>query len=248
LESTQLGQTISGAPVLIGIAIPFLVAFSINPRNHWWALIPAWVMFSLTLVILFEDRVDSYIISAFVLYSIALPFLVVYLLDRSRHWALILFAALSVVGLIPLIENFVGGAVVGLIPMFLFALAFFVVYFWSRSNWWALIPAGVFASIELVVLLNYSSYPLFRKNSFNPLGTAVLLGGFGLTFGVLWLLRSSHPTEWTKYPALVLFAVAVMAFFIGTNFQFFWPVILIAAGIIILLFSFLKRSSSTVKK
>ncbi len=241
LEGTQLGRILSGAPVLISIAIPFLVVFALEPRKNWWALILAWVMFAISLVVLFADKVDG-LIGTFVLYSIALPFLVVYLIDHSQRWALIPFAALSVIGLIPLLENFMGGRSLGLVTMFLFAIPFFVVYFWTKNNWWALIPAGVFTSIGLVVLLDYANIPISRGVGFNPVGTALLLCGFGLTFGALWLRRAAQPTEWAKYPALGLFAASALALLVGENLYLFWPVVLIAAGVIILLFGFFRRS------
>jgi hypothetical protein len=248
LEGTQLGQALSGAPVLIGIAIPFLVVFTFDTKKNWWALIPAWVMVAISCVVLFEDRVEGNLIGTFVLYSIALPFLVVYLHDRDHRWALIPFAALGVVGLTTLLENVMGGEVLGLVVMFLFAIPFFVVYFWSKNNWWALIPAGVFTNIGLMMLLEFTPVSISREGGFNPVGTALLLGGFGFTFGTLWLRRASQPTDWAKYPALGLFAAAVMAFLMGENIQFFWPVILIAGGVIILLVGLLRRATPKIEK
>jgi hypothetical protein len=138
--------------------------------------------------------------------------------------------------------------VIGLVTMFLFAIPFFVVYFWSKNNWWALIPAGVFTSIGLVVLVTLSSVLNSQRSGFNPLGTALLMLGFGLTFGVLWLLRNSQPTEWAKYPALGLFAVSALALLIGENMQLFWPVILIVSGGIILILGFIRKPATIVEK
>ena len=243
LEGTQLGDVLTGAPVLIGIAIPFGVVFLLDKKKNWWALIPAWVMAAIALVVLLEDQVDGNLIGAFVLYSIALPFLGVYLIDRTRRWALIPFASLGVIGLIPLLENVMGGEALGLAVMFLFAIPFFVVYFWSKANWWALIPAGVFTSIGLVVLLTNSRLPIFQGYGLNPAGTALLLSGFGITFGALWLRRAVQPTDWAKYPALGLFAAAVLSLIVGEKTQSIWPIILIITGAIILFASFLKKPS-----
>lgn len=241
LTGTSLGRTLSGAPVLLAVAIPFLVAFLFEPKKGWWALIPAWVMICLTLVVFFERRVSGNLIGAFFLYSIALPFLVVYLLDRTRRWALIPFASMAVLGTIPLLEGFVSGQAMGLVVMLLFSVPFFVVYLWSKSNWWALIPAGVFASIALVVL-----YSLFFKSfgtmrGFDPIGTALLLTGIGLTFGALWLRRATQPTEWAKVPALVLFALAALSVIFGSNSGFIGPVALIVVGAVILLSGLFKK-------
>lgn len=248
LEDTQLGQTLSGAPVLLAIAIPFLVAFAFGPRRNWWALIPAWVMIVISIIVLLEDRINGNIIGTLVLYSIALPFLVVYLLDRNHRWALIPFAALSIVGLIPLLEYVVGGQILGLVVMFLFAIPFYIIYLWTKDNWWALIPAGVFTSIGLVVLLDYLPFQSYQEDGYNRLGSALLLAGVGLTFGVLWLRRASQPTEWAKYPALGLFTVSGLTLLVGENLQFFWPVVLIAAGGLILILGLLRKPTLEVKK
>jgi hypothetical protein len=247
LSGTPLGDFISGAPIMLAVAIPFLVVFSFEPRKNWWALIPAWVMVCISLIILFEDRISGNFVGTFVLYSIALPFLVVYLMNRQHRWALIPFAALSVIGIIPLLEDFVDGEAMGVFVMFLFAIPFFVVYFWSKNNWWALIPAGVFASIALVVLYSMFLQGVQNRNGVDPLGTALLLTGIGLTFGGLWLRRAVHPTEWAKVPALLLLVLAMLTLVLGANFSLFWPVVLIAGGVIILLLGVLKKPVVDVK-
>ena len=297
LDGTALGSALDGAPVLAGIALPFIVVFLLDAKKHWWALIPAWVMSTITFVVLFEQQMGDDLVGAFVLFSIALPFLVVfflntqknwwavipacvmgatalavllegylgdnlmgavvlfgiavpflcvYLLDRTRQWALIPFAAMSVIGLIPLMVGIFNDDMLGFVIMFLFAAAFFVVYFWSKTNWWALIPAGIFTTIGLTVLLDYLSVPLFGISAygFNNGGTAFLLGGFAATFGVLWLLRAQHPTEWAKYPALSLLVLAVLTLMFGGINQLIGPLFLIATGVFILLLSALRKRKS----
>lgn len=246
LSGTPLGEAINGAPVLLAITLPFLMAFLLEPRKAWWALIPAWVMLSLTLVILFKNSFSGNFIGAFVLYSIALPFLVVYLINRQHRWALIPFAILSVVGFIPLLGDLVSGETMGVIVMLLFSIPFFVVYFWSKTNWWALIPAGVFASVALVVLYSMFLQGVQYHNGFDPIGTALLLTGIGLTFGALWLRRAQQPTQWAKYPALALFGFAMLSLVLGQNLQLFWPVGLIAFGALILVLGLTRKSAAPV--
>ena len=297
LDGTALGRALDGVPVLAGIALPFIVVFLLDAKKNWWALIPAWVMSTITFVVLFENRMGDDLVGAFVLFSIALPFLVVfflntqknwwavipacvmgatalavllegylgdnlmgavvlfgiavpflcvYLLDRTRQWALIPFAAMSVIGLIPLMVGIFNDDMLGFLIMFLFAAAFFVVYFWSKTNWWALIPAGVFTSIGLTVLLDTLHFPLFSMatSGFNNAGSAFLLTGFAATFGVLWLLRAQHPSEWAKYPALSLLALAALTLMFGGINQLVGPLFLIATGVVILLLSVLKKRRS----
>lgn len=244
-ENTTLGRSLSGAPVLIAIAVPFLAAFLQETKKNWWALIPAWVMAVISVIVLFEDRIDGNITGTLVLYSIALPFLVVYLWNREQRWALIPFAVLSVVGLIPLLETMVGGETLGMLVMFLFAIPFYVVYFWTRKQWWALIPAGVFTSIGLVVL--YATTQAGSLHGFDPLGSALILAGIGATFGVLWLLRAAHLTDWAKYPALAMFALAGLMLVADENFETYWPAILIAAGVVTLGLGLIRKPANPEK-
>ena len=163
----------------------------------------------------------------------------VYLTNRTRRWALIPTAILALIGIIPLLSAFVGGDWMGAAVMFLFAVPFFIVYFRWKENWWALIPAGVFASIGLVVILGM----LVPKNQpvFESVLNGLLLLGFGLTFGALWLLRATRPTAWAIYPAIGLLVAAVPAFFFGGNDTLFWPIAVLAVGIVLVVYSFLRK-------
>ncbi len=227
LEGTALGRALSGAPILAGVALPFFVAYAGDPRTRQWALIPAWVLTVLSVIVLVERYVSGNLIGAVVLYSIALPFLVVYLQDRSHRWALIPFAVLSVVGTIPLLEMFISGDLFSVLVVLLLATPFYVVFFWSRENWWALIPAGVFTSIALPLAAEAITGISFPAE--------ILLGGMGLTFGLLWLLRSDQPTDWAKFPAFGLFTAAAAVFFAENRADIIGPLMLVAAGVIILL-------------
>jgi hypothetical protein len=222
---------------LFAIAAPFLVVYLLD-RSRWWALIPAWVMFVLGTITLLSDHVDGNLVGALFLYAVALPFLLVYLRDRARRWALIPAVAIALVGTIPLLSSIAGGDWMGVLVMLLFSAAFFFVYFRWQENWWALIPAGVFASIGLVVIL---SMVIPQTSFIEGILNGALLLGLGLTFGGLWLLRGSRPTAWARYPAIGLFITAAVAFISGGNSALFWAAILLAAGIVLVGYSFLRK-------
>jgi hypothetical protein len=237
-EIGNLGS-VTGTPILFSIAVPFIVAYLFDRKKNLWALIPAWVMSVISLITLLADRVNGNWIGTLVLYSIGLPFLVVYLMDRKNWWALIPAGVMAVVGTFPLLGTVLTGVYMDIAVMLLFAIPFLVVFFWSKNNWWALIPAGVFMSIALLITL--LKLRVVAENDQSGIPSAIIMAGIGLTFGILWLLRNIRPTSWAKYPARVLFAAAILAFFTGDRFKLFWPMVLIIVGVVMLSSYFLRK-------
>ncbi len=107
------GETIA-TYVLSAIALPFLVVYV--RKREWWALIPAYVLLVVGgMVWLIGARIlTDLLIPAYVLFAIALPFLLVYARNPSEWWSLIPGGILSTIGLIFLIAEssaqFVGPA------------------------------------------------------------------------------------------------------------------------------------------
>ena len=238
LTADMVEGNLVGALFLYAVAAPFLVVFLWN-HSRRWALIPAWVMFILGTITLLSEHVNGDLIGALFLYAVALPFLVVYLTDRTRRWAFIPAFAIALVGTILLLSSIVGGDWMGAAVMLLFSMPFFFVYFRWPEHWWALIPAGVFASIGVVAILGM----LVPQNQpiFDGILNGVLLLGIGLTFGALWLLRGTRPTAWARYPAISLLIAAVLAFFFGGISNLFWAAALLVAGIVLVVYSFLRK-------
>ena len=238
LTADLVNGNLVGALFLYAVAVPFLAVYLGN-RSRRWALIPAWVTFILGTITLLSGHVDGNLIGALVLYAVALPFLVVYLSDRTKRWALIPALATALVGTIPLLSSVAAGDWMGAAVMLLFSAPFFFVYFRWPEHWWALIPAGVIASIGLVVILGMlvpQEQPIF-----DGLLNGLLLLGLGLTFGALWLLRGARPTAWARYPAIGLFIAALVACFSGGNSNRFWAAALLVAGIVLVVYSFLRK-------
>lgn len=126
-------------------------------RSDQASLIPAYVMWAIALLVALVtlNILQDEAIAAYVLAVIALPFLRVFLRDRSQWWALIPAYVLLVVGLM---VGLIGLGVLNdlLIPayvMFSIAIPFFVVYARNSKLWWALIPAGIMAVIGLSFLI-----------------------------------------------------------------------------------------------
>jgi len=143
------------AYVLTAVAVPFIIVF-LRDRRQWWALIPAYVMLVVAAIVFFAEGrgFPDYLVGTFVLFSIGLPFLAVFLRDRAHGWALIPAYVMFSIGLIiPLAELNLDGNYVAAYVMFAIALPFWVVYARDRTQWWALIPGGIMVAIGGSLLL-----------------------------------------------------------------------------------------------
>ncbi|UCH58592.1 MAG: hypothetical protein JSV61_10260 [Anaerolineales bacterium] len=108
------------APVLLGIAAPFLVVYSFDRQKNAWALIPAAIIVAITLIAALSDLVQGEWMGMLVLMLIALIFLGAYLRNRANGWALIVFGVLAVISLIPPLST--GQAGMSIIVPMLFIL------------------------------------------------------------------------------------------------------------------------------
>jgi hypothetical protein len=124
-------------------------------------------------------------IACYVLLSIALPFLALFLRDRARAWALIpAYPLLFIVGLIGLAEwGHVGDDLLSAYLLFAIALPFFLIYARDRRRRWALIPGGFLAALGLS-FATWLSWPSVRASLVAGDGVGLGLG----TFAALALL------------------------------------------------------------
>ena len=181
----DFGMFLFGVPAAL-----FLLVF-ISDRRQWWALIPGSILTGLTLLVFNSDNrlmTDQQAASLF-LFSVAVPFLLIYVFDRRQWWALIPGGVVTVIAFMPAIagSNLSGESVGG---MFFLGLA------------------AVFALVRLVTLgdprMAWAWWP------------AAILGGFGAFIMLMGTVAS----------------------------QFFWPVVLIGLGLLILARGYLPRSHS----
>jgi len=74
------------------------------------------------------------------MFSVGLPFLVVYAIKRSSFWwALIPGGIMTVLAVIPILTTGVSGEIFGTFVMCVIALPFWAVYLANRRNWWPLV-------------------------------------------------------------------------------------------------------------
>ena len=228
-----------GSLILIAVAIPFLVAFLLNVRGNWWALIPSFSCLVVAAIIFLAEQVPGEWIGALVMFAVGLPFLVVYLVNRSRQWALIPAFCTMAVGVIILLSMTSNWAGV-LVPLFI-ALPFFYVYFTQPKNWWALIPAGILTSICIEVLLTLPFMGAFARTAI-PVGIMFL--GWAGTFFLLWLRRANAPTAWANFPAIVLLIVAAIQVVLGAFAEMGLIVLMFIGGAVLLYFGFRPKKAA----
>lgn len=237
MADQNIEGSVMGVPVLVAVGLPFLLVFALSPRNNWWALIPAWVMTVVVLIVLMADQARGEWIAALVLSSIGLPFLLIFIINRQHWWALIPAWTMLVIVMIVLLSNLVPGEWIATVVLMGIALPFFFVFFRNRLHWWALIPAGVMTSIAATVLVA----GLFG-NQENVLSKPSVLNGIvflgiALTFLLIWLQRATQPTSWAIYVAGTSAIVALVSLLFGAS-QIAFPISVIAIGLLVLFFAF----------
>lgn len=202
-----------GGLFMASVALPFWLAFIIDRRANWWALIPGWVLAVLTAVILLSESISGELIGSLVMFSIGLPFLVVYLVNRANWWALIPAAILCGIGVMLLFVNQAPGTWIGAFMLVVMSLPFLVVYARVPKQWWAVIPGGILFTLAVVTLLAGAIEPEPETWLANLLGL-VTFWGIAAPFIFLWLRREVYPTDWAKYPAAALLLLGVVSPFV----------------------------------
>jgi hypothetical protein len=216
-----------GALGILGIAV---FAVYLSDTSEWWPLIPAYILVSLAVFLAaveLEILSGSYL-GAIILGLIAVPFLLVYFLDRSQWWPLIpSYVLLLIAGMLVLIElglledawtaTFVLGGI---------GLPFLYVYFRNRENWWALIPAYVMLDIGIMVGLIDARV---LRDTIIP---AYVFLSIALPFFVVYLNDTSK--WWSLIPGGVMGLMGVIFLMTGNLFQYVVPILIILAGALIL--------------
>lgn len=224
----EIPGTFIGAVFMATISAPFWIVFLLNRQENWWALIPGWVFGVLAVIVLISGLVAGEIIGALVMWSIALPFFVVYLKNREHWWALIPAFIMTGMGLVVWLSSQNAEAIIGMFMMLVMAVPFLAVYFFVKGQWWAIIPAGIFITLALIIpFADRIEGDTFAAR----LIAVVMLLGFSLPFAWLWWRQDVYPTHWAKYPAGGLLAAAVFTLILGSFVESAWPVALIVIGL-----------------
>jgi hypothetical protein len=142
------------------VSLPFWVGFLVNPKENWWALIPGWITAAIAAVILLSETFSGEMMASFILFSVALPFLVVFLINRKHWWALIPGGIIASNGvmlffLAPARNTGLRDEIFVALMFACVSVTFIAVWIQRRggSTTWAKYPAIGFAILSLLVLL-----------------------------------------------------------------------------------------------
>jgi hypothetical protein len=168
-------------------------------------------------------------------------FLLVFVSDRRQGWALIPASVLA--GLTFIVFNSEAHLMRDeqAASLFLFSMAapFLLIYAFDRRQWWALIPGGVMTVIAFMPALGDSNL------SGEFVGGMFFLG-LAAVFALVRLATPGDPRmAWAWWPAAILGGFGAFIMLMGTvASQFFWPVVLIGLGLLVLARGYLPRSHS----
>jgi hypothetical protein len=177
---TELSEWVwVGALTIGGLGVYAIYA---TDRSERWMLVPSYVLLTIALMvalITLDILQDSYV-ATYVLAVIALPFLYVYLSDRTHWWAVIPAYILLAIGvMVGLIESgILEDNLVASYVLFSVAIPFFVIYARDRKQWWALIPGGITGLIGLALLVAEAAAELIVPAALIIVGGWILIRQF----------------------------------------------------------------------
>ncbi len=208
----------------------------LRDRSEWWPLIPAYALWAIAgLLALVELSVlRGEFLAAYVLFTIALPFIVVFLRDRSQWWALIpAYVMLAVAAMVLLSETvLLPAAFEATFVLTAIALPFLVVYLRNRAQWWPLIPAYVLMSIGVMIPLEELGF----LNDF--LVPAYVMFVIALPFFVVYI---RNPKQWWPLIPGGIMAAIGLSFLLVEAFQYVFPALVILVGLWVLIRSFTRK-------
>ncbi len=235
----QLNRLGRGAPLawsllLAGGGLLFLLAYFVE-HAPWWTLIPGSAMVGAGASAFLAGvlRAPGTVAGAAFPACLAVCFVGIFLDARRKNWwAIIAAGVLAFAALETLVSGIGqgewGGALFFLAGAAVLFLLFSVEIDGRRYNWWTLIPAGAMLSVAAMILFS----PVLPGS----VVAAILFAGLGLTFGVLYLLPGQRQGwAWIPAVALVAFALFIVAAAGEVRYaRLFWPVALLAAGVVLL--------------
>lgn len=176
---TDIGTWIWAA-VLGGVGLAVYAVYAIERKAKWMLIVSyIFLVIALMLALLELEILGDAWVATFVLGSIAIPFLYVYLsTGRTQWWFLIPAYSLIAIGImVPLLDAEI--LTDEIVPAYVFltiALPFFVAYIRNRKLWWALIPGAIMGIMGLGFLMSSIEADYILPVALIILGLGVFIG------------------------------------------------------------------------
>jgi hypothetical protein len=149
--------------VMIGVGGFAFLSVYLADREHWWAIIPGMTLLGVAALILmgsYFPRMTDRWGGSFVMGSIGLAFLIIYLAKREFWWALIPAGVMGTLAAVIGLSDILPGIETGGIFFLGLGLTFAVVALIPNpqgSMKWAYIPAGILGGIGLLILIAWTA-------------------------------------------------------------------------------------------
>ncbi len=206
-------------------------------RTEKWLLIISYAMLAVAGLLTFLTLgvlVDSYV-ATYVLLTIAIPFLVAFLFNRTNWGLLIPFYVLLVIGvMVSLLElGVLVDSYVATFVLLAIAFPFLVAFLLNRTNWGLLIPFYVLLVIGIMV-------PLLELGVLNDtlIATYVLLA-IAIPFFIVYIRNTKN--WWALIPGGILAVIGIAFLIAETAVEYIFPAALIVGGILIVVRQFTKK-------
>jgi hypothetical protein len=184
-----------------GISVVSLIFYFADGVKNWGWLFPVGIFGALSITsALVAREVNDPAMAAPLFIGIGLPFVVAFIIDRTRHWwALIPAGAMAFLTLVLFAVDRVAGEWIGSGFLFILAATFFLVYLSKRAGW---------AAIVAYVMFVVGFTPLMAMTSRPELSGVIMLFAIGLPF--LYVYRKSPERWWAIIPAGILLTLGVV--------------------------------------
>lgn len=202
----------------------YLGIYLADGKRAWGRLFPVCFLAGLSssITIVAYSSAEAWIPTVLVGFM-AIPFIAAFCQDHSRSWALISAMLIGYAAFLPILENTVKAAWLPAISIAAISLPFWTVLVFLRQNWWGVIPGGILSSTAALLALR-SIFP-------DGISLALMLAGWALVFGLVWLRQSK---SWAKYTAGLAGILAGFMLLISLGMQISWAIALIFIGLILI--------------
>ncbi len=224
------------AALLLGAVVMF--GIFLLDRSQWWTLIPSYVLLFVAALIFLTERsiLRGDMAGAFVMFSIALPFLYIGVRSPGQWWAFIPAYVMGVIGFIILLsERVLRDEMMASFIMFAIAAPFLLVALRNpRERWGFFIPAYIMGALGVML-----GFIVDRGNADRLIPTYIM---FVIALPFLFVfLRHPRANWWALIPGGIMASIGLGLMAGVGSLEYIVPVALILGGLFLMGSRFVAR-------